>query len=632
VRAAQPTTRRPGGRRPLGEEGGGAWFLAHYLRPLVPAVVALGLLLSATTALQLAGPQVVRTFVDAAAAGALPGELQRLAALFMALAAAQQGLTVVATYGAERIGWSATNRLREDLAVHCLQLDLPFYHAHTPGELIERLDGDVTALANFASQFVVQVGGNALLLLGIAASLWRVDWRAGLELTGFATVALLAMTAMRGAAIPYWRVARQASAELFGYLEERLAGTEDVRANGATGYVMRRLGEHLRHRVRQAVRAEVVSAVQWQVPHNLFTLQAIVTLVLIVLLYREGSLSLGTAVMINGYSWLSFKPLRLITRQLEDFQKAGAGLARIQELRRVPRGAEQPREALSLPAGALSVAFERVGFTYPGGAAPPEAASARSAVPAPGAPQSAPAVLRDVSFELQPGEVLGLLGRTGSGKSTIARLLAGFYAPQAGAIRLGGVDLRQVARQELRRRVGLVTQEVQLFRATLRENVTFFDDRVADERIWRALEVLGLAGWVRAQPQGLETMLGAGGGGLSAGESQLLALTRLLLGDPGLVILDEASSRLDPGTERLVEAALDGVLRGGVAGQGEPPAAGARTAIVIAHRLATLRRADRILILEEGRVVEYGRRDQLIHNPYSRLAALEGMQDAAGQL
>jgi len=214
-----------------------------------------------------------------------------------------------------------------------------------------------------------------------------------------------------------------------------------------------------------------------------------------------------------------------------------------------------------------------------------------------------------VSLSLRPGEILGLLGRTGSGKSTLSRLLFRLYDPQGGAIRLGGADLRSLALGDLRRRVGMVTQEVQLFQASVRENLTMFDPLIDDAQVEAALRALGLWEWASGLPHGLDTALGGGGQGLSAGEAQLLAFTRVFLKDPGLVILDEASSRLDPATERLLERAISRLLAG-------------RSAIIIAHRLATVERADSIAILEGGRLAELGPRVALAANPGSHFARL----------
>jgi ATP-binding cassette subfamily B protein len=200
---------------------------------------------------------------------------------------------------------------------------------------------------------------------------------------------------------------------------------------------------------------------------------------------------------------------------------------------------------------------------------------------------------------------LGLLGRTGSGKTTLARLVFRLYDPSAGRIALDGIDIDQPTLDVLRSRVAMVTQDVQLFQASVRDNLTFFNPGIPDERIHAVIEELELGDWYDNLSEGLDTRLETGGRGLSAGEAQLLAFTRVFLRDPGLVILDEASSRLDPATEQLIERAIDRLLRN-------------RTAIVIAHRLGTVQRADEIMILRDGRIVEYGERERLAANPDSR--------------
>jgi ATP-binding cassette, subfamily B, bacterial len=553
-------------------------------------VAVLGVLLFASIGLQLVNPQILRIFIDAIASRNASAPLAGMAGLFLGLALLQQVLSVTATYVGERVGWTATNALRTDLTLHCLRLDLSFHKARTPGELIERIDGDITAMANFFSQFVVQIAGNVLLLFGVLGVLWTIDWRVGLIVTAFTLALLAVMLKLRTLVVPYWKAARQASAELFGFLEERLAGIVDIRANGAKDYTMLRLYGYTRERFRAARIARVMSSIPWGVPVMAFALAEALALVLAAWLFTGGQATLGTAFLIYFYTQLLFQPLSLISHQIDDLQKASAGIIRVQELMNTQSALADGPGAV-FPPGPLPVDFRHVSFGYEG---------------------EAP-VVHDLTFSIQPGETLGLLGRTGSGKTTLARLLLRLYDPPEGSILLGGVELRQARLGDLRRNIGMVTQEVQLFRATVRDNITFFDERIADERIVRALDELGLAEWCtgaeRRLPQGLDTMLGPGGAGLSAGEAQLLAFTRVFLKDPGLVILDEASSRLDPVTERLVDRAVGRLLQD-------------RTGILIAHRLSTLHRVDTIMVLEDGRIVEHGPRLALEADLSSRFSQL----------
>ncbi|MGH2460708.1 MAG: ABC transporter ATP-binding protein, partial [Chloroflexota bacterium] len=448
-----------------------ASMLAAYVRPQWRMVAALALALVASTGLQLFNPQVLRRFIDTATGTtASAGSLSAIALLFIGIALAQQALTVAATYLSLRVGWVATNALRLDLARHCLRLDLSFHKSRTPGELIERIDGDVTALSNFFSQFVVKILGNLLLLVGVLVVMWLTDWRAGLVLTLFAGLVLATLSRLHAVAIPHWKRARQAAAELYGFVEERLAGTIDIRASGATAYVMGRLFRFTRERFQAGCRARVFGSIPWSVNLMYFELGYALAFLLAAYLYLQGAMTLGTAFLLYFYTTLLFQPLNEISRQVEDFQKAGASLARVQDLLAIRTALDDgPGEAL--PTGALSVEFDRVSFGY----------------------GEDELIVRDLSFRLAPGTVLGLLGRTGSGKTTITRLIFRLYDPSVGTVRLGGVDLRAVKLAAPRQAVGLVTQDVQLFRASIRDNVTFFDRRIDDARIWQALAELGLA-------------------------------------------------------------------------------------------------------------------------------------------
>jgi ABC-type multidrug transport system fused ATPase/permease subunit len=568
-------------------------LLSAYLQPQRGRVMLLGLLLLVALGLELANPLILREFIDSALAGESLESLVWVAVAFLGVALATQLVTVAETYVAENVGLTATNQLRSDLTLHALRLDPTFHSAHTPGEMIERVDGDVATLGNFFSRFVVHLLGNAILMLGVLAVLYTVDWRVGLALTFFVVVTLLIVNKLRDFAVPYWRVARQANADLFGFLEERLSGTEDIRSSGATAYTMRGLYERSRNLLRRERRAALMGTTSGGSTILVFTLGTAIALALGISLFQAGAITVGTVYLIFSYTESLRRPIDQITRQLQDLQQAGASITRIGDLLAV-RSAIHDGTGPALPPGALQVGFDDVTFGY----------------------NANEPVLRDVSFALRPGEVLGVLGRTGSGKTTLTRLLFRLYDPQQGAVRLGGVDLRDTQLTSIRYSVGMVTQDVHLFHASLRNNLTLFDPAISDERIEEVLRDLGLETWYGSLADGLDTKLAPGGSGLSAGQAQLVAFARVFLREPGLVVLDEASSRLDPATERHVEHAVDKLLHG-------------RTAIVIAHRLATVQRADSILIFDNGRIVEYGDRRQLLDDPGSRFSALmkSGMRE-----
>ena len=581
-------------------------LLTTYLRPLRRHVALLAALLLGGIGLELLNPQILRSFIDTAAQGGATSQLFRAALLFIGVALVQQLVTVGATYMSQSVGWSATNALRADLIAHCLGLDMTFHKAHTPGELIERVDGDVTALATFFSQFVILVLGNGLLLIGVLVLLFREDWRVGTVMTIFFFVAIAVLTRLRGLAVPQMTAEREASAEVFGFLEERLAGLDDIRANGAGGHVLRQfapVGEKLFQKGR---RAGIQGTLVWAASMGLFTLGYTLALGMGAYLYSAGAITIGTVYLFFQYTELLRRPLEQIADQLREFQRAAAGATRIGQLARTAPTLHDGTNA-TLPSGALGVGFERVTFAYDDEAPMTNTDGITNSSPV--LASSSSTVLTDIMFDLPAGKTLGLLGRTGSGKTTLTRLLFRLYDPSGGTIRLGGADLRDLPLADLRARVGIVTQDVQLFGASIRDNLTLFDRTIDDARIMAALGELGLHPWLSALPRGLDTELGAGGTGLSAGESQLLAFARVFLRDPGLVILDEASSRLDPATERLIEQAVSRLLRG-------------RTGIIIAHRLATVQRADEIMILDGGRIVEHGPRATLAETPDSRFATL----------
>jgi ATP-binding cassette, subfamily B, bacterial len=564
-------------------------LLREYLAAHRAKVSLLAGLMLLSTALQLLLPQVVVRFIDSAVTGGAPDLLTQLALTYLALSLVAQAMGVAQAYVTEDVGWLTTNALREKVALHCLTLDMSFHLRHSPGQLIERIDGDVATLSGFFSRLLVNAAASILMLVGALAVLVTVDARVAAAFAVLAVVGGVVLHRMRHVGVPFNAADRETATRMTGFVQERLAGTEDVRARGATAYVLRELWVVMRARMHARSRAGGVGMAQWGVMVLIFAASTALTFSLGGWLYLNGEISIGMVFLILNYGWRITGPLSGLTRQLEELQQASASITRVHALLAETPAARTPGDRRATPpaAGALDVELDGVTFAYP----------------------DLEPVLHDVSLRLKPGAVLGLLGRTGAGKTTITRLLLRLYDPQRGHVRLGGVDLRDVAPRDVRERVGMVTQEVQLFAASVRDNLTFFNPTISDLRVMEALETLGLGEWLASLGRGLDTPLSGGGDGLSAGEAQLLAFARVFLRDPGLVILDEASSRLDPATERKIENAVDVLLRG-------------RTGVLVAHRLATVRRAEAILILEDGRVVEHGARAALAADVESRFSAL----------
>ncbi|MEU4326619.1 ABC transporter ATP-binding protein [Nonomuraea dietziae] len=560
----------------------------RHLRPGPRSAAALTAAVVAATALPLAAPQLTRGFVDDAIGGASTRHLTLLALGYLALAVAGQVARLLIAWLASRLAWDGTNRLRERLAEHALGLDMAFHGRHTPGEMIERVDGDVVAVADFVVAFLMDVVAGLLLLAGVIVMVLTIDVRLGAVLLVYCLLVGYGMARAQRLAVPSAARSRAADAALFGNLEERLAGAEDLRANGA--------GEHAVNRFHQASAALFhaenrdarIGTTLLAGTSVAFAAGTAIVLGLAAWTRQSGTLTVGTVVLLFQYTLMVRAPFERLIDQLRQYQTALAGMTRIGELLAERRTLPLPADPRPLPPkGPLSLELDGVGFAYA---------------------DDVTRVLSDVTITLAPGETLGLVGRTGSGKTTIARMVLRLYDPTEGAVRIGGLDLRDADPASVRARTCVVTQDVQLFAASVRDNLTLFRPLEDDRRLRAVLADVGLGEWLATLPDGLDTELG----GVSAGEAQLLAFARAFLTDPGLVVLDEASSRLDPATERRVEQSVDRLLKD-------------RTGVLIAHRLSSLSRVDKIAVVDGGRIVEYGYRHELAADPDSRFSRMLDM-------
>lgn len=557
--------------------------LLDLLRPDARRWVGLGALVGVSTALALAGPLVLRRLIDDATNDATTAAIVRLALVFLVIAVVAQVLQIVVAAAATKAAWATTNDLRLRAARHVLGLDHEFHRTHTPGELIQRVDGDVTSVSEFLGQVVPKGAGALMLITGIVGVLAVLDWRLALGMVGFLLLSTWLVIALRHRAVHESEQELSALARLYGGIEERLTAAEDLRANGASNHVMWRFVEDSSLALDTAVKRERAFLTMWWGVQGAFIVGSALSLAASAALVASGTISLGTAFLLFQYVRLVSNPLEELVHQLETVQKANGAMRRVIDLL-AERATILDQGAVSPPPGPLSIEMRGVSFDY-------------------GDEQT---ILHDVDLRIDAGRSVGVVGRTGSGKTTWSRLLLRLVEATQGEVVLGGVPIADIPMTELRRRVALVPQEVELFEGSLRDNVAMFDPAPSDDAVRAALRGVGLDALAAGD---IHRSLGAGGTGLSAGEAQLLSLARVWLRAPDLVVLDEATARVDPQTERRLERAIGELMRG-------------RTTVVIAHRLSTLRRVDEIVVFDHGRVVEHDERETLVATDASRFRQL----------
>ncbi|MHA1123254.1 MAG: ABC transporter ATP-binding protein [Candidatus Heimdallarchaeota archaeon] len=561
-------------------------LLRKYLKSYIKQVVLLGILLVIYNGIQIANPQVIRFYIDAVFADTLDSKAILFASLmYIGFSLIHRSVYVVVRYLSQKLAWSTTNDLRVDMTNHCMNLDMTFHNQYKTGEMIERIDGDASSLSEFFSTFAIYFFGSLILLIGVLTAVFIEKWVYGVLFLGFAFLALIAFYFVRNVSSPLWKKARESTTALFGHIEESVSGLEDIKGNGADEFLMKRFHEVSQTDFQNKNKAMIVSRTYYAIN---VTMRAVLNIgILVVSHYLSSFLDTdpGVIYLLLTYGTNLLWPLRLLLWQIEQLQNSLANVERINEFFQIETKIIDDGEIL-FPEGKVNLAFDNLDFGY-----------------------AKNLVLKDISFNLEPGRKMGLVGQTGSGKTTLARLIFRLYDPKSGKIRVNGINTKNFPLKELRSNIAYVTQDVELFKASIRDNVTFFDKEIPEEIILEIFKDIGLEEWYNHLPNGLETIIKSEECGLSAGEEQLLALTRAFLKNPKIVILDEASSRLDPATERQIEIALEKLLQG-------------RSAIIIAHRLTTLYKVDDILILSDGEMMEYGSREDLAKNPNSEFSQL----------
>jgi len=569
-------------------------ILKSYLRPQRGRVIVLLLLLVCASGLALVTPRLTAHIIDSAMAGESMSILVWLTAAFIVLSLLEEVLRVSESYLANLVAWTATNSMRENLFGHCLHLDMRFHNRNSPGQLLERIDGDVAELEGFFSVLFIRLLSSALLLVGVLSLLFYINLWLGAAFLAFTLAAAVVLFPVRNISTSHMAAFREVESQNAGCIEETLTGREEIKTNGALPYALFQLEHWMYLRMQKARKFVVMSQVPTAITVTLYTSANILAVYSCYRLATAGLISIGIVYLILRYTNMLLGPIDRIVGEVTRLQRSVACLGRISDLLET-RSSIEDVGSKTLTANQHSVTVKDVSFAY----------------------NDSETVLDLVSFDLAPGERLGIIGRTGSGKTTITRLLFRMFDSESGSIRIDGIDQTEIALHNLYGRIGLVTQEVQLFQSTLRENLRLFNPDVNDAALEAIIERIDLIDWFRQLPDGLETELTPGGGNISAGQAQLIGLARVFLKDPGIVILDEPTSRLDPVTEHRIKRVLADLMTD-------------RTAIIIAHHLSTIEAVDKVLVLEAGAVVECGPRQALLEDPGSAYARLRQQSLATG--
>ncbi|MBZ5588705.1 MAG: ABC transporter ATP-binding protein/permease [Acidobacteriia bacterium] len=568
------------------------WALPHRRR-IVAAIV----LVLAGSAFQVAGPLLTAAAIDLymkpqAATGA-QHVLHFIQALHLPSSGGAGLMTVVGLYFASLLGSAVLlilqartmlitgqlvmRDLRDALFAHLQRLEVAWFSRTPAGRVITRLTSDVEALNELFTSGLVDILADLSVLGGIAAILFALDWR--LALVAFAVLPFMILLSgwFRGRARTIYREVRTRIAAINTHLQEHLAGMSVVqlaRAEGRTSAAFKELDA--KHRDVN-IRGVFYYAVFYPMVELLIAAGMALLLVFGGVWKYAGTLSIGVLYAFLQYVQRFFRPIADLAENYNILQTSFAAAERLKGLLGTEPGIVQPVTPLAPPGRVGTFEFDAVWFAY----------------------EEENWVLRDIGFAARSGERLAVVGHTGAGKSTLVNLLLRFYDVQRGGVLVAGADVRRWDLAQLRRRFAAVLQEIDCFAGTLRENVSLGRRGVDDRRMRWALEQVGAATLLDRLPQGLDTVLGERGTGLSVGERQLVSFARALVGDPEFLLLDEATSSVDPLTEAVIQRALERLLAG-------------RTALIIAHRLATVVGCDRVLVMHSGRLVEQGHHEELL--------------------
>ncbi len=551
--------------------------LLSYLKPYISYLILALLLIFGLIGISLYAPIVIKITIDNyIMKGDYPGMLKMIVIL-IGIYIASWILSNLRTKLLALTGQKVIFKIRQELFEHLQNLSFRFYDNTPVGKIVTRLTGDVDAMSELVSGGIINVISELVMLVGIVYMMFRLHVQLTWAVLATLPLLIYMFAVVERRLLESERNVRTTATDMNINLEESISGVRVIQAYNREEYNLERFKEYNERHYNACLNTIRLIAILWPGVEVFWVLASIVVVGFGGYWLIKEAITIGIITAFISYVGNFFGPVRSLSQFLQIIQRASAGAEKVFSILDTEVDIKDEPNALELPSVKGKVEFRDVYFSYDG----------------------SEIVLKGINLTVEPGQTVAIVGHTGAGKTSLVNLLCRFYDPTGGSILIDGYDIKNVTIKSLRRQIGVVLQEPFLFSGTIRDNMKYGKETAQDDDIWRALDIIGAGEFVRRLPKRLDTTIGERGISLSMGQRQLLSFARVILADPRIIVLDEATSNIDTETEQQIQSALRTLLRG-------------RTAFIIAHRLSTIREADLIVVIENGKIVEKGTHAELL--------------------